>query len=93
MSSSSGWVFMKHAHFTEGDHCLLLPRISSTMTLKPRMVCFQEGENDEIMHMFATSSAYIRMPTWPPPFMIVGRQSCDATCSCEDDFELRMTQM
>jgi hypothetical protein len=26
---------------------------------QPRMACHQEGENDEIMHMFATSVVYI----------------------------------
>jgi hypothetical protein len=29
----------------------------------------QEGENDEIMHMFAASDAYIQMFPWPPPIM------------------------
>jgi hypothetical protein len=52
MSNSSSSVFKRQVHFQEVEHCWLLPRISSTMTLKPRMVCFQEGENDEIMHMF-----------------------------------------
>jgi hypothetical protein len=44
------------------------------MTLKPRMVCFQEGENDEIIHMFAASGVYIEMSLWPPPFTMMGRQ-------------------
>jgi hypothetical protein len=44
---------------------------------QPRIACHQEGENDEIMHMFATLVAYIRMPPWPPPFMIMGRQGGD----------------
>jgi hypothetical protein len=41
MSRSSNSIFNKHVHFQEGEHCWLLPRISSTMTLKPRMICFQ----------------------------------------------------
>jgi hypothetical protein len=38
------------------------------------MVCFQEGENDEIIHIFATSGVYIEMSPWPPPFTIMGSQ-------------------
>jgi hypothetical protein len=33
-----------------------------------------EGENDEIMHMFAASGVYIQMSPRPPPFMMVGIQ-------------------
>jgi hypothetical protein len=35
-----------------------------------------ERENDEIMHMFAASGAYIQMFPWPPPFTMMGRQGC-----------------
>jgi hypothetical protein len=38
------------------------------------MVCFQEVENDEIMHMFTASGVYIEMSPWPPHFMMMGRQ-------------------
>jgi hypothetical protein len=52
ISSSSSLVFKKQVHFQEGEHCWLLNRTSSTPALKPRTVCFQEGENDEDMtHM------------------------------------------
>jgi hypothetical protein len=64
----------KHVHFQEGEH-YCLPKISSTTTLKPRTVCFQEVENDKIMHMFATSGVYIEMSLCRPPFMMRGRQS------------------
>jgi hypothetical protein len=73
MSNFSTLVFKKNIHFQEGEHCCL-PKISSTMTLKPRTICFQEGENDEIMHMFAASGVYIEMSPWPPPFTMMGRQ-------------------
>jgi hypothetical protein len=43
------------------------------------MVCFQEGENNEILHMFAASGVYIQMSLCPPPFMMMGRQGCGAT--------------
>jgi hypothetical protein len=56
MSSSSTLVFKKEVQFQEGG----LPMISST-TLKLTTVCFQEGENDEIMHIFAVSGVYIQM--------------------------------
>jgi hypothetical protein len=75
MSSSSTSVFKRQVHFQEGEHCWM-PKISSTMTLKPRIVCFQEGENDEIMHMFAASGVYIQMSPWPPPFTMMGRLGC-----------------
>jgi hypothetical protein len=42
------------------------------------MVCFQEAENNEIMHIFAASGVYIQMTPWPPPFTIIGRQGCVA---------------
>jgi hypothetical protein len=73
MSSFSTSVFKKQVHFQEGEHCWL-PKISSTMTLNSRMVCFQEGENDEIMNMFTTSGVYIEISPWPPPIMMMGRQ-------------------
>jgi hypothetical protein len=75
MSSFSTSVFKKQVHFQEGEHCCL-PKISSTTIVKPKTVCFQEGENNEIMHLFATSGVYIQMSPWPPPFIMMGRQGC-----------------
>jgi hypothetical protein len=49
ISSSSSLVFTKQVHFQEGEHCWLLNRTSSTRAIKPRTICFQEGENDEDM--------------------------------------------
>jgi hypothetical protein len=60
MSSSPSSVFKKQVHFQEGGHCWLLPTISSTTTLKLRTVCYQEGENNEIMYMLAAPGAYIQ---------------------------------
>jgi hypothetical protein len=73
MSSFSTSVFKKQVRFQEGEH-YCLPKISSTTTLKLRTVCFQEGENDKIIHMFAASGIYIEMSPWPPPFTMMGRQ-------------------
>jgi hypothetical protein len=73
MSSFSTLVFKKQVHFQEGEYCCL-PKISSTMTLKPRIVCFKEGKNDEIMDMFAASGVYIEMSPWPPPLTTMRRQ-------------------
>jgi hypothetical protein len=39
----------------------------------------QEGENDEIMHIFAASGVYIQISPCPPPFTMMGRQGCTAT--------------
>jgi hypothetical protein len=77
MSSFSTSIFKNQVHFQDGEHCYL-PKISSTMTVQSRMLCFQEGENNEIMHMFAASGAYIKMSLWPPPFMMMGRQGYGA---------------
>jgi hypothetical protein len=49
ISSFSSLVSKKQVHFQEGEHCWLLNRTSSTPALKPRTVCFQQGENDEDM--------------------------------------------
>jgi hypothetical protein len=73
MSSFSTLIFKKQVYFQEGEHCCL-PKISSTMALKPRTVCFQEWENDEIMHMFAASGVYIEMSPWHTPFTMMERQ-------------------
>jgi hypothetical protein len=77
MSSFSTSVFKKQVHFQEGEHCCL-PKISSTTKLKPWAGCFQEGENDEIMHIFATSGVSIEMSLWPSPFTMMGRQGYPA---------------
>jgi hypothetical protein len=63
----------KQVHFQEGEH-YCLPKISSTMALKLRMVFFQEGENDEIMHIFDASDVYIEISQWPPAFTMMGTQ-------------------
>jgi hypothetical protein len=60
VSNFSTLVFKKQVHFQEREHCCL-SKISSTMTLKPRTICFQERENDDIMHMFTKSGVYIEM--------------------------------
>jgi hypothetical protein len=60
MSSFSTSIFKKQVHFQEGEHCWL-PKISLIMTLKPRMVWFQEGENDKNMYTLAASGVYIQM--------------------------------
>jgi hypothetical protein len=75
MSSFSASIFRKQVHFQEGEYCYL-PKISSTTTVKARTIFFQEGENNEIMHMFAASGVYIQMSLWPPPFKMMGRQGC-----------------
>jgi hypothetical protein len=62
----------KHVHFQEGEH-YCLPKISSIMTLKPRTAYFQEGKNDEIMHMFAALGVYIEISPCPLPFTMMGR--------------------
>jgi hypothetical protein len=77
MSNFSTSILKKQVHFQEGEHCYL-PKIYSTTTVKSRMVCFLEGENNEIMCMLAASGVYIQMSPWPLPFMMMGRQGSGA---------------
>jgi hypothetical protein len=73
----------KQVYFQKGKH-YCLPKISSTTTLKPRIVCFQEGKNDEIMHIFAGLGAYIEMSTWHSPFH--NDEKTRLCCDFEDNF-------
>jgi hypothetical protein len=58
----------------EGESCTTTTTIVSIHHLESRMTQNQEGENDEIMHMFATLGIYIQMSPRPPPFTMMGRQ-------------------
>ena len=49
MSGSPGFVIKKHVKFEEDQHCWLLPTTCPPSKLKPRMVCCQEGKDDEDM--------------------------------------------
>jgi hypothetical protein len=62
----------------EGESCTTATTIVSICHLESRMTQNQEGENDEIIHMFAVSGVYIQMSPWPPPFTMIGRQGCAA---------------
>jgi hypothetical protein len=56
------------------------------MALRPRTACFQKEENDEIMHMFATSNV-----SMASTFYDDGK--IRLYCGFEDNFESRITQM
>ena len=49
MSNSPDFVIEKHIKFEEDQHCWLLPTTCPPTKLKPRMVCCQEGKDDEDM--------------------------------------------
>ena len=49
MSSSSSFILKKQVHFKEGEQYWLLPTPYHPTKIKPRMVCCQEGEDDEGM--------------------------------------------
>jgi hypothetical protein len=49
MSRSPSFVIKKRAKFQEGEQCWLLLITCPPMKLKPRTVCYQEGEDDEDM--------------------------------------------
>jgi len=49
MWRNPSFVIKKQVKFQEGEQCLLLPTISPPTILKQRMVCCQEGEDDEDM--------------------------------------------
>jgi hypothetical protein len=60
----------------EGEPCTTATTTVSIHHLELRMIQNQEGENYEIMHMFATSGVLIQMYPWPRPFTMMGRQGC-----------------
>jgi hypothetical protein len=69
--SCSTFILTKQDQFQEGE-----PSTTATTTihhLESRTTQNQEGENYEIMHMFAASGVYIQMSAWPPPFTMMGR--------------------
>jgi hypothetical protein len=49
MSRSLSFVIKQQVKFQEGEQYWLLPIICPLTKLKPRMVCYQEGEDDEDM--------------------------------------------
>jgi hypothetical protein len=49
MSSFSSFVLKKHDKSQEGEHSLLLPTTCPSTKVKPRTVCYQEGDDDEDM--------------------------------------------
>jgi len=49
MSSSPNFVLKKQHKSQEGEQCWLLPTTYRLAKFKPRMVCCQEGEDDEDM--------------------------------------------
>jgi hypothetical protein len=61
------------------ESCTTATTTISIHHLESQMTQNQEGENDETMNMFAASSVYIQMSTWPPPFTMMRRQGCAAT--------------
>jgi hypothetical protein len=57
----------------EGESCTTATTTVSIHHLELRKTQNQEGENDEIMKMFAASGVSIEMSPWPPPFTMMGR--------------------
>jgi hypothetical protein len=55
----------------EGESCTTTTTTISIHHLDSRMTQNQEGENDEIMHMFAALGVYIQMSPQPPPFTMM----------------------
>jgi hypothetical protein len=49
----------------EGESWTTATTTISILHLESRMNQNQEGDNDEIMHMFAASGVYIQMSPWP----------------------------
>jgi hypothetical protein len=67
-SCSTSFILTKQDQFQEGEPCTTATTTASIHHLELRMTHNQEGENDEIMHMFAALGVYIEMSPWPPPF-------------------------
>jgi hypothetical protein len=58
MSSSPNFAIKKQVKFQEGEQCWLLPTTCPSAKLKPRMVCCQEGEDDEAITPSDTTDDY-----------------------------------
>ena len=52
------FALKKQVKFQEVEHCWLLPTTCPPTKLKPKMVCCQEGEDDEDMTPSDTTIAY-----------------------------------
>jgi hypothetical protein len=72
-SCSTSFILTKQDQFQEGEPCTTTTTTVSIHHLESRTTQNQEGENDEIMHMFAASSVYIQMSPWAPLFTMMGR--------------------
>jgi hypothetical protein len=57
----------------EGEPCTIATTAISIHHLESRMTKSQEGENDEIIHMFTTSGVYIQISPQHPPFTMMER--------------------
>jgi hypothetical protein len=49
----------------EGESCTTATTTISILHLESSMTQNQEGDDDGIMHIFATSGVYIQMSPWP----------------------------
>jgi hypothetical protein len=78
-SCSTSFILTKQDQFQEGEPCTIATTTVSIHHLESRTTQNQEGENDEIMHIFAASGVYIQISLWSPPFTMMGRQGCTTT--------------
>jgi hypothetical protein len=75
----------------EGEPWATATTTVSIHHLESRMTQNQEGQNDEIMHMFAVSGVYIKMSPMASTFH--DDRKTRLCCGLEDNFESRATQM
>jgi hypothetical protein len=81
MSRSPSFVIKQHVQFQKGKQYWLQPTICPPTKLKPRMVCCQEGEDDEDMTPTDTTIDYkVRLSLHL--YSNFGYNSLGSTCTC-----------
>jgi hypothetical protein len=81
MSSSPSFIIKKHVNFQEGEQCWLLSTMFSSSNPKPRMVCCQEGEDDEDIAPSDTNIDY-KVRSFLHLHIDFGYNSLSSTCIC-----------
>ena len=89
MSSSSSFVLKKHDKSQEGEHSWLLPTTCPSTKVKPRMVCYEEGDDDEDMTPTDTTMKVVGTKFRPVPR---AHEQAERVCSMELEIRLASAQ-
>ena len=84
LSTSPSFVLKKQVNFQEGERYWLLPTTCPPNKLKPRTVCYQEGEDDEDMKpMDMTMIVKHKVSSFLYLYNNFGYNSLGSTCTCQ----------